>query len=396
MQILTEWRIKVYSRTIVAIFVITSLVIFLGGPLSGKGLYDLQGKPSGTDFLGFFTAASLAKAGHAAWAYNLHKMHALEKIIISPDVPLIAWMYPPTFLLMVLPLAFLPYPLAIILWIVPTLVVYLWVVKKIVPHPLALWVILAFPGTFQNFIHFQNGFVTATLLGGGLLLMGRQPFLGGVLLGLLSFKPHLAFLIPVALIAGRHWRSLAGAAAAASALALATLPVMGWGTWEAFLGNLPLAGWMISHKVAPPEKMPTVFIGALLAGTGYPIAYVLQGIVTLGAMITVFWAWSRSTAFPLKAATLTLAVLLATPYAFEYDLAILALPLAWLAWEGLTTGWLAGEQSLLLLVWTIPMLAPVVADKVGIQIAPFVFGALLWAIVRRINHFRDIGSGWKS
>jgi hypothetical protein len=171
---------------------------------------------------------------------------------------------------------------------------------------------------------------------------------------------------------------------------------MGWGTWEAFLGNLPLAGWMISHKVAPPEKMPTVFIGALLAGTGYPIAYVLQGIVTLGAMITVFWAWSRSTAFPLKAATLTLAVLLATPYAFEYDLAILALPLAWLAWEGLTTGWLAGEQSLLLLVWTIPMLAPVVADKVGIQIAPFVFGALLWAIVRRINHFRDIGSGWKS
>jgi hypothetical protein len=201
MQILTEWRIKVYSRTIVAIFVITSLVIFLGGPLSGKGLYDLQGKPSGTDFLGFFTAASLAKAGHAAWAYNLHKMHALEKIIISPAVPLIAWMYPPTFLLMVLPLAFLPYPLAIILWIVPTLVVYLWVVKKIVPHPLALWVILAFPGTFQNFIHFQNGFVTATLLGGGLLLMGRQPFLGGVLLGLLSFKPHLAFLIPVALIA---------------------------------------------------------------------------------------------------------------------------------------------------------------------------------------------------
>jgi hypothetical protein len=100
MQILTEWRIKVYSRTIVAIFVITSLVIFLGGPLSGKGLYDLQGKPSGTDFLGFFTAASLAKAGHAAWAYNLHKMHALEKIIISPAAPLFcSWFCPSLFFL---------------------------------------------------------------------------------------------------------------------------------------------------------------------------------------------------------------------------------------------------------------------------------------------------------
>jgi hypothetical protein len=396
MQILTEWQIKVYSRTIVAIYVIASVVIFLGGPLSGKGLYDLQGKPLGSDFLGFFTAASLAKAGHATWAYNLAKMHALEKIIISPAVAPIPWIYPPTFLLLVLPLAFFPYPLAIILWIVPTMVVYLQVVKKIVPHSLALWVILAFPGTFQNLIHFQNGFVTATLLGGGLLLMGRKPFLGGVLLGLLSFKPHLTLLIPVALIAGRHWRTLAGAAVSAGALALITLPVLGWATWTAFLGNLPLAGWMVRHGAAPLAKMPTVFIGALLAGTGYPIAYSLQGLVTLGAIITVYWVWSCRAIFPLKAATLTLSVLLATPYAFEYDLAILALPLAWLVWEGLTTGWLAGEQSLLLLVWTIPMLAPFIAGKVSFQIAPFALGALLWAIVRRINHFRDIGSGWKS
>jgi alpha-1,2-mannosyltransferase len=165
MQILTEWRIKVYTRAIVAVYVISAAVIFLGGPLSGQGLFDIQGKPLGSDFLGFFTAASLAKAGHAAWAYNLAKMHALEKLIISPTVSPIPWIYPPTFLLLVLPLAFFPYPLAIILWIVPTMVVCLGVVKKIIPHPLALWVILAFPGTFQNLIHFQNGFVTLLLLG---------------------------------------------------------------------------------------------------------------------------------------------------------------------------------------------------------------------------------------
>ena len=86
MQILTEWRIKVYTRAIVAVYIISALVIFLGGPLSGKGLFDIQGKPLGSDFLGFFTAASLAKAGHATWAYNLAKMHALEKLIISPAV----------------------------------------------------------------------------------------------------------------------------------------------------------------------------------------------------------------------------------------------------------------------------------------------------------------------
>lgn len=396
MQILTEWRIKVYTRTIVAIYVIVSLVIFLGGPLSGRGLYDLQGKPIGSDFLGFFSAASLAKDGHPAWAYNLEKMHGVEKTIISPSVSPFPWLYPPTFLLMVLPLAFIPYPMAIILWIFPPMLAYLWVVKKIMPHPLAFWVILAFPGTFQNLIHFQNGFVTASLLGGGLLLMGRSPFVGGLLLGLLSFKPHLAVLILFALIAGRCWQTLAGLAVSASAIALATIPVMGWRTWEAFVNTLPLAEWMIKHGVAPMSKMPTVFVGALLAGTGYPIAYALQGIVTLSAVIAVVWIWSRKVIFPLKASALALAILLATPYAFEYDLAILSLPLAWLAWEGFSTGWLQGEKAILLLGWLIPIVAPMVASRTGFQTAPLVLGALLWVVVRRINHFRNSESAWKS
>lgn len=396
MKILTEWRIRVYAITIVVIYVITSAVLFLGGPLSGRGLYDLQGHPLGADFLGFWTAASLAKAGHPTWAYNLTQMHSLEKSIISPSVLPIPWLYPPTFLLILLPIAFIPYPIAIIAWIFLTLLAYLWVVEKIAPHPLTLWLILAFPGTFQNFIHFQNGFFTAALLGGGLLLMGRAPFTAGLLLGLLSYKPHLVVLIPLALIAGRRWRTLAGAGGAAGLLALATLPVMGWETWKAFLANLPLAQWMIQHGVAPLHKMPTVFTGALLAGTGYPIAYILQGIVTLGAAIAVIWVWSRNAIFPLKASALVLAILLATPYGFEYDLVIMALPLAWLGWEGLRTGWLRGEQTLMLCGWLIPMVAPVVAAKTGAQIAPLVLGGLLFAVMRRMNHSQDVESAWKN
>ncbi len=396
MKILTEWRIKVYPRALVAVYAITSLVIILGGPLSGKGLYDLQGKPLGSDFLGFWTAASLVKNGHPAWAYSLSKMHAVEKLIIGPSVFAMPWLYPPTFLLLVWPLAYIPYPLAIILWIAGTMFAYVRVVNRIAPHPLTPWLILAFPGTFQNFVHFQNGFLSAALLGGGLLMMSRAPLLGGVLLGLLSYKPHLAVLIPVALIAGRCWRTLAGAAISAGALALATLPVMGWKTWEAFLGNLPLAGWMIEHGVARLFKMPTTFAGTLLAGAGYPAAYVLQGMVMAGAVCAVIWVWSQDVVLPLKASALTLAILLATPYAFEYDLAILALPLAWLAWEGYVRGWLWGEQNLILTGWLLPFLAPILASKTGVQIAPLVLGALLLATVHRINHFKHIEAGWKS
>jgi alpha-1,2-mannosyltransferase len=384
MSVLTEWRLKVYPRIIVAIWVLVALVIFVGGPLTGKGLFDLQGKPIGSDFLGFYTAASLAKAGHPDWVYDLSKMHALEKLIISPSVSPIPWLYPPTFLLIMMPFAFFPYPVAIVLWIVLTTSVYLLVVKDIAPHPLTLWLILAFPGTFQNIIHFQNGCLSAALLGGGLLLMGRSPFVGGVLLGLLSYKPHLAALIPIALIAGRYWKTLAGAVVSGGVLALATLPVMGWRIWDAFLNNLPLAEWMIEHGAAPLYKMPTTFIGMLLTGAGYPTAYVLQGIVTLVALGALVWAWSRNTAFPLKASVLTLAILLATPYAFEYDLAILALPLAWLVWEGHMKGWLPGEQFLIFAGWILPALAPLVASTTGIQLAPLVLGSLLFVAGRRI------------
>jgi alpha-1,2-mannosyltransferase len=396
MKILTEWRIKVYPRALVAAYAITTLVIILGGPLTGKGLFDLQGKPLGSDFLGFWTAASLVKNGHPDWAYSLSKMHAVEKMIIGPTVPGMPWLYPPTFLLVVWPLAYIPYPLAIILWIAITMLAFVLVVNRIAPHPLTPWLILAFPGTFQNLIHFQNGFLSAALLGGGLLLMSRSPVLGGVLLGLLSYKPHLAVLIPIALIAGRHWRTLAGAAVSASALALATLPVMGWKTWAAFLGNLPLAEWMIRHGVARIFKMPTTFAGALLAGAGFPAAYVLQGIVTLVAVGAVIWVWSQDVAFPLKASALALAILLATPYAFEYDLAILALPLAWLAWEGYVRGWLWGEQNLLLIGYVIPLLAPILASKTGVQIAPLVLGALLLETVRRIEQSKHIEAAWTS
>lgn len=383
MNWLTAWRLKVYSRAIVAVYAAALVGITVGGPLTGKGLYSLQGIPLGSDFLGFWSAARLAADGHPAWAYNLDRVHALEKLVISPAVPPIPWLYPPTFLLLVLPLALLPYLPAMLAWLALTLAAYLGVVWRIAPLPLAVWLTLAFPGTFQNLIHFQNGFLSAAFLGGGLLLAETRPFAGGVLLGLLSYKPHLAVLALLALIAGRRWWTLAGAAVGAGGLALATLPLMGWETWRAFLQNLPLAGWMIEHGAAPLDKMTTTFTGVLLAGAGYPAAASLQGVVAVSAAVAVAWVWRRDPGLPWRGSALAIGVLLATPYAFEYDLAILALPLAWLAWEGYGRGWRPGEQAVLLLGWLVPLAAPMLAAYGHVQITPLVLGALLWLVLRR-------------
>jgi hypothetical protein len=67
----------------------------------------------------------------------------------------------------------------------------------------------------------------------------------------------------------------------------------------------------------------------------------------------------------------------------DYDLVMLALPIAWLALEGRRSGYLLWEKSLLLFAWLLPLFARTLAGKAMIPIAPLVMLLLLADIVRR-------------
>lgn len=114
------------------------------------------------------------------------------------------WHYPPVFLFVAAALATLPYTTAYVLWTFGTFPAYLVAVRAIVGERSGYFLAAAFPAVLCNFIVGQNGFLTAALLGGGLLLLAEAPILGGVCLGLLTFKPHLGLLVPIALIASGH------------------------------------------------------------------------------------------------------------------------------------------------------------------------------------------------
>ena len=66
---------------------------------------------------------------------------------------------------------------------------------------------------------------------------------------------------------------------------------------------------------------------------------------------------AQETALRCRHSGLVLGILLFTPYSFSYDLVLLAIPLAWLGWEGYTKEWLPGEQLFLALGWTMPFIA---------------------------------------
>ena len=115
--------------------------------------------------------------------------------------------YPPTYLLMVLPLALLPYVWSLIAWTTATTGAYLAVLWKIDPDRDSIWLGIAFPGALVNLTNGQNGFLTLALFGGALLSIESRPILAGVLFGLMSYKPQYGALIPLFLLATGRWRT---------------------------------------------------------------------------------------------------------------------------------------------------------------------------------------------
>ncbi|SCV00655.1 hypothetical protein CNECB9_750011 [Cupriavidus necator] len=118
------------------------------------------------------------------------------------------WAYPPMFLLFVMPLALFPFAASYLIFIGSTAAIYIAALIRIVDIPgaprYAVWLpVVAFPGVHEAAIMGQNSLLTAGLAAWGLIHLRARPVLSGVLIGLLSIKPQLALLFPVALVAGR-------------------------------------------------------------------------------------------------------------------------------------------------------------------------------------------------
>lgn len=343
-----------------------------------------DGSPTGRDFVAFWAASDLALHGQPAQAYDFARVHDVEVAVLGGEVGNLTWVYPPPALLLALPLALLPYPVALVLWSVLPLAGLALLLWRLAPHPLTPWVVPLFTGIGQCLTIGQNGVIAALLLAAGLLALDRRPLLAGCCFGLLACKPQLAVLVGPALLVGGHYRALTATAAAALALVLASWIAFGTGTWQAFLAILPqVTGWMEEGPASRYALMATVFAAARLAGASVASAYALQWLSTIGALAVVIWIWRRPLPLSLRGSALVTAIPLATPYGFSYDLALLGLPLAWIAWDGLTRGWRRGDFALLMLVWLTPSLGEVLARHTSVLLTPLVLMLLLAVVCRR-------------
>ena len=376
---LTPARIRAYALILLAAQVLLALV-WLASTSAGV---DPTGKPVGYDFITFWSASALALQGDAAASYDPARILATSQLAVPANRAEFIWSYPPVFHLFVLPLALFPYLASYGLWSVVNFTSYLAVVRRLAPAPLALWPVLAYPGAFLNLMQGQNGCLTTALFGGALLCLERRPRLAGVLIGLLSYKPHLGVLLPVALLCGRRWQTLAVAALTTLALVGLSAAVLGPAPWLAFADNLAFAGKVLDGGALPLHKMPSVFAALRLLSVPSSPALALHALVALAAGALVGWLWWRQAPLPLAAAALVTASLLMPPHLNDHDLALLAVPIALLASDGHSRGWRPAEREILTLAWLCPLLAAPLAASTGIQIAIPLMAALLVMAARR-------------
>ena len=130
------------------------------------------------------------------------------------------WPYPPSFLFVAATLATAPVFLSMLTWTLATFAAFAAAIARISSSRRDMLLMLATPAAWLNLYIGQNGALTAALIGFGLILLPARPVAAGICIGLLSVKPHLGLLIPVALLAGGYYRAFASAAVTVVALAL--------------------------------------------------------------------------------------------------------------------------------------------------------------------------------
>jgi hypothetical protein len=192
----------------------------------------------------------------------------------------------------------------------------------------------------------------------------------------------------VALIAARQWLACTSAAVTAICLGAASVAAFGLDGWTAFPRALFAQG--TGTMFADPNWgflfQPLYGLVLALHG-GAALAWLVQGVAALSVGVIVWVVWRSPVRYALKAATLSTAALIATPYALAYDLTAIAIPVAFLASDQIRYGPLRGEQTTMIMLFVVSLAVIPTTGKAPVGAAILI--ALFCLILRRLSRQRE-------
>jgi hypothetical protein len=386
---MTRQRLCLYAGALLLVYILIPVVKVL----RDSWIHELSFANSARDYIAFWSASHLALQGHAASAYSTKLLGAVEKSVLPDLKGILPWLYPPTFLLFLYPVALLPYELSAWLFFGLTLLAFVLAINAIVPGRISILLALVFPGVLISALSGQNGLLTAALMGFGLALLPRRPVAAGIALGVLCIKPHLAVLIPLALICSRSWKALVVTGTTAVALCAISVGWFGVETLAAFVRSVGEIQGIVIADNKLLVRIPTFFSLARQLSMPAAAAYALQAASACMAVASVVYVWSRPAAHELRAATLVCATLAFTPYLYDYDLTWYGLVIAWYGRFGLAHGFRRFEREGLVLLGFGPLMGLFVVPQIHFQFLPIMTLATLAVLVTRVRKERHGAKG---
>lgn len=346
---------------------------------SHPGAVGLNLNALGTDWLVFYGGARQFFDGHLATLFDgdgfTAYLNATFAYWLTQPIPFRPWVYPPSYLLAMLPFGLLPLAASYVAFQLVTAALLAAALLFGAERRSERWLVagaaLLGPAAAINAGIGQNAFLTAALLVGGFRLVPRRPVLGGILLGLLTMKPQFWLLVPVALVAAREWRALCWSVAAALGLALAAAGVFGTGAWRHWFELARGSYGDANGEWVALGRMWGDSVYACLVAGGVPdgIANVTQGLATLLGIGLVYRAFSVDLPVDRKIAILLAATLLAAPHSSLADMVLLGVAAALCAGELLqqpiTEPGALARWTLVLALWTAVLVNPPLVSPIG-------------------------------
>lgn len=330
-----------------------------------------------SDFLVFWPAGHIAATSDAARIYDPAWFAQWSAAHLGPGLPAyLHYFYPPPALLLPLLSAPFGFGTGLLFWTLLISLPGLVVLRKAG----APWPVIA-AGTLSGaslygIVIGEFGPLSGAIFIAGLFAIGQRPVKSGVLLGLLSLKPQGGLLGPIALLARGEIGALAVGAGVVAALCAAITLIAGPAIWSGFLnhGMAAAHAHLVARFPADYENSGiSVFWMMRSLRLSVAAAWVAQIIAALLAGVWCWRAWRRPNPDRVALVALTVCLtLLATPYGYVNDMSGFSIMIAWLAWQRGRLEPMAG------FLWLWPILSPVVADALHVELAPLVvlLGAL--------------------
>ncbi len=311
--------------------------------------------PYGADFLQEWTGARMLVRGQATSLYDPVQFnqwqHASEvNGMVWNEDRLFPPVYPPIHYMLFTTLALFPYRFAALLWmmtLVASLIASAHLIVQIASEPTAnesgratgrdawIWIgLFLFPSVLFSIALGQKSvlFLLLVCMTWRMLQKSRD-FAAGLVFGIMSIKPTLFFLLPLVMVRRGGWAFLGGVTSSVVLLWGTALCVILGEAWRGYLQGL---GATSSYGAQGGYRLDwSCHLLSIAYAMPEPLVQWTKLAVCLPLGIYVLFCTLYDRHDPIVSPENTLrvfaATLLLSPHAYHYDLAILMLPILWLA-----------------------------------------------------------------